>query len=286
MMNRYPQSEFYRAFFRDCYLQSGWIPVQPFGHSIANGDLFQIQNGQLLSLLNIQQLALTHSEEYSDKVRLREQDWPNNFACVQTQNNAYTEQTDSGFSQIRQQNYSFEQTGAYLFRGRNPQGRFMLNWHKIAEELIVKLTQSKFTFQEVCIVTDVAEIPQWGLAIAAQANASLQLVAATNSGNCLFEEENCQMSDSSYLSVYEHSHSRPLYFFRAKKLLLSAKKRDHYLKRMLHNDAAIESSYHKGWLQTSLLNLASSNELNINSCVDFFDWQDVGMDEVVKLIGI
>lgn len=284
-MNRYPQREFYRAFFRDCYLQSGWIPVFPFGHSIANGDVFQIQNGQRLSLLNIQQLALTDSEKYSELVHLREQDWPESFECVQTQNNAYTEQTDNGLSQIRQQSYSFQQAGAYLFSGRNPQGRFMLNWHKIVKELIVKLTQSKFTFQEVYVVTDIANIPHWGLAIAAQANASLQLVAASSSGNCLFDVEDCQMSDSSYLSVYQHSHSQPLFFFRAKKLVLSAKKHDHYLKEMLHNDGVMSPPYHKEWLQTSLLNLASSNELNITSCTDFFDWQDVGMDEVVKLVG-
>lgn len=284
-MDRQYNSDFYSAFIRDSYLQTGWIPMYPFGQNIANGDVFQIQNQQMLSLLNIQQLGLTHPEKYSDFISLREHDWPESFACVQTLNKYFSEQTDQGISQLRQQHYAFQQSGGYLFKGKNPQGRFLLNWHKIADELIVKLTQSKFTFQEVYVVTDVAEMRHWGLAIAAHADAELHLLAESERSTCLFDAENCQMTDSRYLSEYQHHQDRPLYFFRAKKLVLSAKKHDEYLAEMLHNDGVMQTSYHKNWLQTSLLNLASSNELNINTCMDFFDWQEVGLDEVVKLVG-
>lgn len=285
MMDKQHNSEFYSAFFRDSYLQSGWIPVHPFGQSIANGDVFQLHQHQLLPLLNIQQLDLTHQEKYSETVALREQDWPETSACVQTHNNGYNEETPSGISQFRQQHYAFHERGAYLFKGKNPSGRFMLNWHHIAEELIVKLTQSKFTFQEVYVVTDIAEIPHWGLAIAARENAELRLMSETNNSNCLFESEHCQMNDSSYLSFYEHSHFRPLYFFRAKKLRLSAKKYDEYLVELLNSKGVVSQPFHKNWLQTSLLKMASSNELNISTCMDFFEWQEVGLDDVVKMVG-
>lgn len=284
MMNN-NQSDFYSAFYRDCYLQSGWLPAFPFGSNLQNGDVVQIRRGQILPLLNIQQLNLTHPERYSEAVTLSESEWPKSFACLQTHNDCYSEQSEEGIRQICEQYYAFQQAGAYLFRNKNPEGRFLLNWHQIAEELIVKLTQSKFSFQEVYVITDVVNIPHWGLAIAAQADAELRLIAETTSSDCLLESENCQMNTSRYLAIYEHRINHPLCFFRAKKLVLTAKKYDELLGEILSNNGVMDSSYHKGWMQTNLLNLGNSATLNISTCMDFFDWQEVGMDEVVKLVG-
>lgn len=278
-LNRNVNSEF----FRDTYLHSGWIPMYPFGQMINSGDVFQIQNGQLLSLFNIAQLDLTRPEVIRGDLPLREQDWPHTSGCLQINNNVYDEVTESGGTRYRQQHYRFERPGAYLFSGRNPSGQFMMNWHHLSEELIVKLTQSKFTFQEVYVVTATAQIPQWGLAIADRSDAELRLSAQTESEYCLFLSESCRITDSSYMSVYEHSHTRPLYFFQAKKLILSDQKYDHYLRELLLKEEDMSMHYTKNWLQSSLLNLATSNELNISTCMDFFQWQDANLDDVVRL---
>lgn len=272
-----------KRFSQDSYLHAGWIPMSPLRQTIRLGDLCQIQSGRLLPLLNVHDIGLNTPLQSSAAIPLSSSDWNHQYACVQEQNSIQVIEEGEQQQTFREQSYRFDAAGSYLFWGVRPHAHLLMNWHQVAQELIVKMTQSLYRFNELIAITGVAEFPHWGLAIAGQEGAQLQLVGDMTASDCLFASAECQTADSRLLKILDYSKEQPLYFFKAKKLTLSSKLKDRYLQRLLSAGQTYSERNIQNWLQSDLLNLARSEELTINSSAEFFEWQDVCLDEVERL---
>ncbi|CAM4139472.1 hypothetical protein [Pseudoalteromonas byunsanensis] len=274
----------YKDFFFDSYNDSGWIPVHPFGLQAELGDVFQIHQGRMLTLLNAGcDLDLVNHIHANEAFPLRNDDWRHARNCLKVDDSLIVEQQFEEQSVKRQQTFRFDKAGAYLFYGDNPMATYMRNWSQVAPELIVKLTQSKYTFREAYVVTAVARMSRWGLAIAATEGAELMLEGEREHSLCLFEQQRCNITNSSGLAFFEHNDERPMHFFKAKKLTISDRKFDEYLHELYKRGTYKPQLPIDNWLHSNLLSLSTTEQLNINTCQDFFQWQDATLDDVLLL---
>ncbi|OHU84953.1 MULTISPECIES: hypothetical protein [Pseudoalteromonas] len=274
----------YKDFFFDSYNDSGWIPVHPFGTQAELGDVFQIHQGRMLTLLNAGcDLDLVNHIHANEPFTLRQDDWRHARACLKVDDSLVVEQQFEEQLIKRQQTFRFSAPGGYLFYGDDPSATYMRNWSQLAPELIVKLTQSKYTFRQAYVVTAVARMYRWGLAVAATDGAELMLEGEREHSRCLFEQQHCNITNSSGLAFFEHNNERPIYFFKAKKLTISDRKFDEYLYDLYKRGTFKPQLPIDNWLHANLLSLATTEQLNINTCQDFFQWQDATLDDVLLL---
>lgn len=277
-----------QAFYQCCYLNTGWLPMQPLARSVAPCDLCQIRDGMLLPLANWEALHLEIQPVLSEPLALNPLDWSFQQGAKQT----YWAREQHNQGEVREQDdwsrqrITFAGPGSFLFHGQEPRCRLITNWHSIEDDITLQVTQGRFGFREVYCVTGVAEVENWALAIAGSQEASLEMTAASTERDpfrllCHQSSLNEQCQD---MAVYERSNEEKAHFFRAKKLVLSDAAYDHYLNELLVNQDKLGSRALANWLNSDLLNLVKSNELNLTTAMDFFSWADLSLDDVARLL--
>ncbi|WP_339133442.1 MAG: hypothetical protein WGN25_12790 [Candidatus Electrothrix sp. GW3-4] len=58
---------------------------------------------------------------------------------------------------------------------------------------------------------------------------------------------------------------------------------DHYLQQLLASQEILGSQHLAHWLNGDMQNLMKSNELNLTTAIDLFDWVDISLDDVERL---
>ncbi|PCK08970.1 MAG: hypothetical protein COA42_06425 [Alteromonadaceae bacterium] len=279
-------------FYRDCYMQTGWIPMQPLMRPVALGDVCQIHHGYFQPLMNIDQIDLVEPVAQSNLIPLNPIDWRINRGVQQTfcSHEEYTSEArplDEQTLAIRtKQALLFNQAGSYMFYGDQPGCNLLLNWNQIKQDTTLKLTQSHFSFRDIYVVTGVASMSHWALAIAGEAKAQLEMTASTDTTDqfLLFSHASAKAELCRDIATYERSHSEKAYFFQAKKMVLSDEMHDKYLLRLLENQNDFSRRAVANWFNSNLLNLIRSNEQNLTSTISFFDWVDASLDDVERLL--
>ncbi len=292
-------------FYRECYLQTGWIPMQPLVRPIGLGDVCQIHHGCFQPLMNIDQISLIEDTLVSPKIILNPIDWRVNDGVQQTfcstervvQEAAFETQICEGesveqevydnYSYWTKQVLSFAHKGSFLFHGDLPECRLILNWHKIMDDAILKLTQTHYTFRDIYVVTGVATVDDWGLAISGEPHAQLDMSAETQNTDLfnLISHKTAKTDQCKNISAYEKSNNQTAYFFKAKKLVISDEMHDRYLIRLLENQRDLSERAIANWFNNNLLNLIKANELNLATTMNFFNWVDASLDDVERLLG-
>jgi hypothetical protein len=272
-------------FCRTCYFQTGgWIPAFPMTQQLQLGDFCQIAQSRLRPLGNILNMRLVEEVLLSEAILLDEEEWKLNSGVKQQF--CATEKLsgeDGSCKEWTRQLLEFEQKGSFAFYGFQPFCRMILNWHRLKHDVVLKLTQSEYAFREVYVITGVVTVENWGLALANQAQAQLEVSAQTRSHEWyeLIAHVTRRLEQSR--GIVNFSHDRPAYFFKAKKLVLSDKKRDHFLRTILRRQEQYSTVAMSNWLRDDMLNLLSANEMNLANGLEFFDWVDASLDDVVKL---
>ncbi|MBV1873602.1 MAG: hypothetical protein KUG80_02410 [Gammaproteobacteria bacterium] len=269
-------------FYRECYLQTGgWIPMAPLSQAVDLGDFCQINRRRVRPLGNILNLNLIEEVLVSEALHLNPDDWQ--FSVGIQQVFCATEQQQS--SEWTKQVLEFSKPGAFMFYGNNPRAQLILNWSQFKEEITLKLSQGEFNFREIYVITGVASMADWGLVIAAKSGAKLETSAQirTTDSFDLLNHHSCMVEQSNDIESFEKSNECTNNFFRAKKLVLSDQKKEHFTRQVLRNCDGSFKSRSADWLNTDLLNRVEANELNLANCLEFFDWVDVSLDDVEKL---
>ncbi|AZZ98475.1 hypothetical protein [Pseudoalteromonas sp. R3] len=274
----------FRNFYFDSYNDTKWIPMYPFDTRIELGDVFQINQGRVRRLLNTcVDLELVNPIEAYDYAPIQMDDWRTSRGCIKVSDMQTVETLIDEQRTRRQQAFRFENRGDYLFHGDVALATFMSNWSKVSPELTVKLTQSKFTFRDVYVITAVAVVERWGLAVAAQEGAELTLTGEQDNSAYLLAQKQCQLTSNHDLAFFAHQNDVPMHFFKAKKLTLSEQMYDEYLARLHCSSERSPRLPLDNWLHANLLNLSATEQLNINTCQEFFQWQDANLDDVLRL---
>ncbi|KTB84742.1 hypothetical protein ACTACG_02230 [Pseudomonas syringae] len=277
-----------KNFYRDSYLKTGWLPMQPLTRTLAIGDVCQVHQGRFQPLLNIVEAQLVERVAVSRALEFDPVEWRLSRDVQQTFcETLWAEDEEGEHRAYTKQVLEFAHSGSFVFSAGAVQAQLLTNWHAIRDDVTLKLTQLHYSFREVYVITGVVQASDWSLAVASQSGARLDMSAAMAGGDChaLLSHGSARVQQSQGIADYEQSRGQVAYFFKARKLILSDATHDHYLTRLLDNPARLPASELAHWLNAPLLNLVKANELNLNTSIDFFAWADLSLDDVERLSG-
>ncbi|RBQ11397.1 hypothetical protein [Pedobacter miscanthi] len=296
----------YKNFYRNFYLRTnGFIPTLPSAQAIYPGDFFQLINGQVVVLGNIFRNQLVKPEEiqldYNNKLN------PSGWSFSEGVSKPYSgrgtgNESVNGEFEFSKQILAFAEKGNFIFNGNNPASIRVLNWNDIQQELIVKLTQTYYSFRDVYVVTESAIAENWTLAVSGSGSAELEIVTETENFGLvdIFGHPSSKTIQSKDIEFYNHDESRKPCFYKAKKLTVKSEKIESLVSELIHKgqghdewaksfyktDFNYENEYvndQVAYLHDNLLNLLPTNELNPNTALLYFTWTDANLDDVEKL---
>jgi len=296
----------YSNFYREFYLNTdGFIPTHPLDQTLFPGDFFQIRNGKIILLGNIFKLDLIEEMDLQRGIPLP----PSNWQFSSGINTTFSKQGDSysekGMPTIQflSQKLEFAEPGSFSFNGAKPESVRISNWNKFWESLTLKLTQTRYSFRKLYVVTEVATTSDWRLAIANRHDAELELWSDNEDSNWtdLFSISASKMVQTKDLFWHKMEHKRRPCFFKAKKLIVNPQSLDTFIGNLSRNinlqgeSAASFFNYefhespfsHKRTkelnTETHLLDMLQSTELNAANALQFFSWIDASLDDVELL---
>jgi hypothetical protein len=297
----------YKNFYRQFYLKTGgFIPTKPLNKNLFPGDYFQIKNGAIVLLGNVYHSTIVpqHDVDLSDIMILNASNW--NFSdgiSKPYSGRGYGNNPVEGQFEFSKQVLSFAQNGSFIFKAQDPESIKINNWSEIQQQLIIKMTQTLFSFRELYIVTESATANNTTLAIAGAENAELELASdAENFGLVdIFGDQNTKTIQSKDIEYYHRENKRKPAYFKAKKLVVQEDKLAYFISDFInkdnnngewvntffnsnfHNDIDYNSQMIMQNAQGYFLDMLQSNELNPNTALMYFKWADANLDDVEKL---
>jgi len=296
----------YKNFYRKLYMRTGgFIPLIPQNTNVYPGDFFQIRNGEVTLLGNIFRNGIIDPGDYSFDygIKLDPSYW--NFGDGVTK--PYSGRGSghgpiSGEFEFSKQVLAFSGYGSFFFKGSDPQAVRIKNWNQLQQSLIIKLTQTLYSFREVYVVTETASTADWTLAIASSGNAELEIATDTDNFGLvdIFGHSSARTIQSKEIEYYHRQPNRKPIFYKAKKLAIQDEKMeklasDIVARRLNQDEWAIGfydydfqsdetySSHHPGSYNINILDLLRANELNPNTALMYFKWVDTSLDDIEKL---
>jgi hypothetical protein len=272
-------------FYRHCYLATGWLPAQPLTQHFAIGEVCQIRNGRMQHLLNIGDAHLVENLLLSHDMPLNQADWQFSQGAHQALSETVIEVGSDGTRQWTRQVINFSRTGDFLFHAVSIHARLLLNWNQIRDDLTLKLTQLHYSFRHVYVVTAVATAGEWGLAVAGESDARLEMSSDVLDSNrfVLLSHPSARSDRCAGIASFEAARGKPAQFFKAKRLVMSDAMTDRYLQRIVENKDELGGEEVANWLETDLFDQIRTNELNLTTSMGFFSWVDMSLDDVALL---
>lgn len=296
----------YKNFYRNFYKRTnGFIPVSPLGMAVYPGDFFQIKNGQLVVLGNIFRNRIVELEdvEIGGLNKLNPTGWSFSEGVTKPYSGrGIGNEAIAGEFEFSKQVLAFATKGNFIFKANDPESIRILNWNDIQQALIIRLTQTQYSFREVYVVTESATAANWTLAIAGADLAELEIATdAENFGLVdLFGHQSSKTIQAKDIECYQREEKRRPSFYKAKKLVVREEKMEN-----LTTDLVGQWQEHNEWARTfytydfyndqqdhteagahspgSLLDLLPPNELNPNTALLYFKWAETSLDDVEKL---
>jgi hypothetical protein len=276
-----------QEYYRQCYLHTGgWIPVNPSSPSIALGDFCTLQRCELRPLGNITaDLRLSENTLVSPELPLSPSDWKLQHAVSQVFTETERSDSENDLGSKTRQVLEFEAAGGFVFHGHNPRCTVLLNWSQIVDEITIGLTQSHYAFREVYVITGVASVCPWSLTIAGKAGAKLETFTRKTNADVfsLITDETCQVVSKADISTHARSHEQPFRFIRGKRLVMSNWASEALLERLIANHEEGRIEFLSNWIDQNKFNAVQENELNLATCLKYFDWVNTSLDDVERL---
>ncbi len=296
----------FRNFYRTFYNRTGgFIPTQPYDQSIYPGDFFQITNGEILVLGNIFRKGLINSSDtmFGEGVHVSPIGWVFNDGMSKPYaGRGKGHGPIEGEFEYSKQVLAFAYAGSFFFKGTNPESVRIRNWEDIQLELIVKMTQSLYSFRELYIVTESAATSDWTLAVSGGPNSELEI--ATDEDNFglvdIFGHHKAKTIQSRDIEYYHRDQKRKPAFFKAKKLVVRDEKLNVFISDLIgsresHHQWAggffeYQFQHEPGYLspgmirsRAGVLDMLQANELNPNTAPLYFTWSDADLNDIEKL---
>jgi len=280
-----------KNFYRDCYQKTGWVPMEPLTRKIAVGDICQINHHHFYPLTNLANLHLIEPVQVSPAIALDPMGWrlSQGVQQIYCAVEAFAKDEDENeYGHRARQTLGFANTGSFIFHGREPQAHLLLNWSQIKDDSTLKLTQLHYSFRDIYLITGVASCKEWALSIAGRPEAQLEMSAALNDTDffSLISHSSAESELCKDIAIYEKSFTKSAHFFKAKKLVLSDPTHDFLVNRLLETHKHSPGHFVANWFETDLINLTKANELNLNTCNNFFNWVDISLDDVERLMNL
>ncbi|KAF2517480.1 hypothetical protein E0W68_10940 [Flavobacterium salilacus subsp. salilacus] len=296
----------YKNFYRNFYMRTGgYIPAKPLNSVIYPGDFFQIKNGEIIILGNLFRDAVIDPAEaainYRNKLNANSWNFNDGLSKPYSGRTNGHDITDGNFEYSKQV-LAFAKRGSFIFHSTDPETTKIANWMEIQQQLIIKLTQTYYSFREVYVVTEIADTSAWSLAIAAEQNAELEIASEDENFGLtdIFGHQSTKTIQSRDIEFYHKESSRKPCFFKAKKLVVNDEKMDYFMSELINrraeqqewaksfydidiNNDAYNHYYIPAKSEINPLDMLSGNELNPNTALLYFRWADASLDDVERL---
>lgn len=296
----------FRNFYRNFYMRTGgYMPAAPLNQSFFPGDFFQIRNGEMVVLGNIfrDRVVDPLDAKFSYGIRLNPAGW--NFSDGVTK--PYSGRGSGhgsihGDFQFSKQVLSFADYGSFIFKGNEPEAVKLVNFNELQQALIIRLTTVMFSFRELYLVTESATAESWTLAIASSGKGELEI--STDSENFglvdIFGHGSTKTIQSKDIEYDQRETKRKPVFFKAKKLVVQDDKLEVFISQLIKQTQGVNewagSFYDYGFhydtmystharqnISYSLPDMLQAGELNPNTALLYFTWEDANMDDIEKL---
>ncbi len=300
----------FKKFYRETYNRTGgYFSVIPNSGNVYPGDFFQIRNGQLIFLGNIFNPMIIDANEvdFENEIKLNPSSWVFQQGSSKPYSGRGTGQNAiDGEFEFSKQVLAFDDLGSFIFKGNDPKAFRIANWGQIQNELIIKLTQTYYSFRELYLVTDCVTLSDWTLAVAGNKEAELEIATETENFGLvdIFGESSSKTIQSKDMAYYQKENLLKSQFFKAKKLVVQDGKVDVFISDMIrrqqghHNWAKdfyehplemSQDNYAGTGMQQmgpSILDLLQGNQLNPNTALDYFKWVNADLDDLEQLFEV
>jgi hypothetical protein len=296
----------YLNFYRSFYIRSGgFIPSKPLDQNMYPGDFFQIRNGEIVVLGNIFRKGVVAAQdmELGYGIKLNPANWNFSDGISKPYSGRGTGHGPiEGQFEFSKQIIAFNKKGSFFFKSNNPEAVKIVNWSSIQQQLIIKMTQTLFSFRELYIVSETATTSDWTLAIAGSERGELEI--ATDSENFglvdIFGHHAAKTIQSKEIEYYHREEHRKSSFFKAKKLVVQDEKLEVFISELLtqmqdrdtwasgfydyefHHDNSYVSQIPAA-AQAGVLDMLQSNQLNPNTALLYFKWAEANLDDIEKM---
>lgn len=294
----------FRNFYRNFYMRTGgFIPTAPLNQLVFPGDFFQIKNGEMIVYGNVFRSGLVDQEVCKLEYSLKQNPFNWNFSDGLSKPYSGRGSGNAalgGEFEFSKQILSFNAAGSFLFKGNDPESVKIANWNDIQQQLIIKLTQTVYSFRELYVVTECATAADWTLAVAGAEKAELEI--ATDGENFglvdIFGHHSAKTIQSRDIEFYHRESLRKSSFFRAKKLAVQDEKLQVFISELINNqqkqnewasnffnyDFHYSSTYTPNITgnQAGILDMLQANQLNPNTALLYFKWVEANLDDVEK----
>lgn len=296
----------YLNFYRNFYSRSGgFMPTKPLNQVMYPGDFFQIRNGEMIVLGNIFRKGVVAPQDidllYGIKLNPANWNFSDGVSKPYSGRGSGHRPIDGEF-EYSKQIIAFNRRGSFFFKASQPEAVKIANWSTIQQQLIIKMTQTLYSFRDLYIVTETATAADWTLAVSGSHGGELEI--ATDSENFglvdIFGHHSAKTIQSKEIEYYHREERRVPSFFKAKKLTVQDEKLQVFISELIgqmqdrdtwasgfydyeyYHDtsyiAQIPSNAH-----TCMLDMLQANQLNPNTALLYFTWTDASLDDIEKL---
>lgn len=296
----------FRNFYRNFYMRTGgYIPTKPLNQTIFPGDFFQIQNGEMLVLGNVFRSGLIHPDDvdFELNTKMNPACWNFNSGITKPYSGRGTGRgAIEGQFEFSKQIISFSQPGSFFFKSNNPESIRIANWSEIQQQLIIKLTQTYFSFRELYLVTDCVSTSDWTLAISSSEKGELEIASQEDNFGLvdIFGHHSSKTIQSKDIEYYHREPKRNPSFFAAKKLAVQDEIMSEFIDTLIYDRQSrgewastffdynfeVDTLFHPSVTKTSQINsidMLRANELNPNTALLYFKWAEASLDDIEKL---
>jgi hypothetical protein len=296
----------YKNFYRNFYKRTGgFIPTKPLNQNIYPGDFYQVRNGEMIMLGNIFRNGIIDPGDgrFDYGIKLNPACWHFSDGVTKPYSGRGSGHGPVGGEfEFSKQVLAFAGAGSFFFRGNDPESVKIRNWNDLQQPLIIRLTQTYYSFRELYVVTECATTADWALAIASSGHAELEIATDTENFGLvdIFGHPSARTIQSKDIEFYHRESKRKPGFFKAKKLVVQEEKLDVFISELLHQrydqnewassfyeyDFSYDPVYTpqiRGNAQASVLDMLGANELNPNTALLYFRWADANLDDIEKL---
>lgn len=284
----------------------GYLPSKPINQTLYPGDFFQIKNGEMILLGNIfrKSIITSNDAKFEYGIKLNSASWKfSDGVSKPYSGRGIGNNPIEGEFEFSKQILRFKNAGSYIFDGENPESIKISNWNEIQQALIIKLTQTLYSFRELYVVTECVTTSSWSLAVASNKDAELEI--ATENENFglvdIFGTSGIKTIQSKDIEFYQKQENRIPIFFKAKKLQIKQEMLSVFISDLLNERSNYDDwandffeynfskqdgntmAMYENNLHSSFLDMLQANQLNPNTALEYFQWGDFNLDDVQKL---
>jgi hypothetical protein len=292
-------------FYRSFYLRTGgFIPCKPLNRTVYPGDFFQVRKGEIVVLGNIFRNGIIIPKDATLKygIKLDPAAWQLNNGITMRYTNYSNDNLPDSEIMYRNQVLEFAEKGSFGFKAHQPEAVRIMNWSELQQQLIIKLTQTIYSFRELYVVTETAAASDWVLAISGAEKAKLEMTSEVEdiAFDNFFDRVSAKAMRMKNIDFFHHEKHRKPIFFKAKKLAVQDERMEVFISELIYQQLDwnhwISSFYSPdlyhdplpaphvaGHTQINVLDMLQAGELNPNTALQYFKWTDATLDDVEQL---